>query len=188
MDKYPIGSFGWVDLCTRDDKSAVGFYSELFNWKDDESANAENGYYHQMNLEEKPMTGIYPMVGEEAQNIPPHWTSYILVEDADEITSIAKSNGATILHEPIDIYTFGRLALLTDPAGVGFGLWQPKDHVAPSLWEISMAPSVGMNFSLRTWKGRESSTVTLLDGPSELRNMAQSFITSSTTRITTWVE
>jgi hypothetical protein len=68
---------------------------------------------------EYPMGGMYAIskeiFGEEMP--PPHFLNYIAVEDVDEYTAKAKTLGATIIKEPMDIPNVGRFSIISDPTG-----------------------------------------------------------------------
>jgi predicted enzyme related to lactoylglutathione lyase len=66
--------------------------------------------------------------GEAMKGIPPNWASYITVEDADQTAKTAAQNGATIVKEPFDVMDAGRMAVIADPTGAVFCVWQPKEH------------------------------------------------------------
>jgi len=55
---------------------------------------------------------------------PPAWTTYVRVEDADAATRRATAAGARVLVEPFDVGPPGRLAVIEDPVGAAFAVWQ----------------------------------------------------------------
>jgi len=67
-------------------------------------------------------------MGEAMKGMPPNWASYITVEDADKTARVAVQNGATVVKEPFDVMDAGRMAVIADPTGAVFCLWQPKNH------------------------------------------------------------
>ncbi len=58
---------------------------------------------------------------------------YISVSDADATVAKAKANGGTVVVEPMDVMTAGRMAFVTDPSGATIGLWQARDHKGAEL-------------------------------------------------------
>jgi len=66
--------------------------------------------------------------GETMKNVPTHWASYISVTSADETAAKAKALGGTVVQEPFDVMDVGRMAVITDPTGATFCIWQPKTH------------------------------------------------------------
>jgi predicted enzyme related to lactoylglutathione lyase len=71
-----------------------------------------------------------------AQGIPAHWLSYVSVTDVDESVAKAKAEGATLLKEPFDVMTVGRMAVVQDPTGAVFALWQAKDHKGAGIYNV----------------------------------------------------
>jgi hypothetical protein len=76
----------------------------------------------------KPICALYEM-GKDMQGVPPNWASYIAVDNADDVAKKTTANGGKVLKEPFDVMSFGRMAVLQDPTGATFCVWQAKDHV-----------------------------------------------------------
>lgn len=136
VKQYPSGTFSWVDLATTDPTAAKAFYTKLFDWEahDDRSGAEPDNAYTMLLLQGKDVAGMYGMPAEmRAQNVPPHWMSYISVDDANAAVERAQSLGATIIMAPNDEIDFGRLAMIQDPTGAIFGLWQPGKHIGAQL-------------------------------------------------------
>jgi predicted enzyme related to lactoylglutathione lyase len=53
---------------------------------------------------------------------------YIAVENADQSVAKAAQAGGTIHAPAFDVMDVGRMAVLQDPTGAIFSLWQPKKH------------------------------------------------------------
>jgi predicted enzyme related to lactoylglutathione lyase len=56
------------------------------------------------------------------------WNTYIWVEDADEASAKAREAGGSVLSEPFDVLDAGRMAVLADPEGAVFCVWQARQH------------------------------------------------------------
>jgi predicted enzyme related to lactoylglutathione lyase len=56
------------------------------------------------------------------------WNTYIWVENADETAAKAREAGGAVVSEPFDVMDAGRMAVLTDPEGAAFCVWQAKEH------------------------------------------------------------
>jgi hypothetical protein len=52
---------------------------------------------------------------------------YIAVENADQSVSKAAQAGGTVLAPAFDVMDAGRMAVIQDPAGAIFSVWQPKN-------------------------------------------------------------
>lgn len=122
-DSYPVGTFCWVDLVTSDAAAAKSFYGDLLGWE----MPAGERYAHSV-LRGRDVAGVYQMGGVE-----PHWTSYVAVEDADAMAARAADLGGSVVEPPFDVGEDGRRAVLGDPVGARFALWQPGDHPGAGL-------------------------------------------------------
>ena len=56
------------------------------------------------------------------------WNTYIWVDSADETAAKARAAGGNVVAEPFDVMDAGRMAILTDPEGAAFCVWQPGNH------------------------------------------------------------
>jgi predicted enzyme related to lactoylglutathione lyase len=74
-----------------------------------------------------PVSAAYTMKAN-MQGVPPHWGLYIAVTSADETAAKATAAGGKVCAGPFDVMTFGRMAVLQDPTGATFMVWQPMQH------------------------------------------------------------
>jgi len=125
--KHAPGSFCWIELMTTDGPGAKKFYSELFGWEGTDNPIGPNMVYTIYNLKGKAVAASYQK-GEEMKEVPTHWASYIAVTNADETAAKAKALGATLAQEPFDAMEHGRMAVIKDPTGAHFCIWQAKSH------------------------------------------------------------
>ena len=58
------------------------------------------------------------------QSVPPHWRSYISVENLDATILKAQNIGATIIVPAMQVGNMGRLAIVVDPTGAHIAFWQ----------------------------------------------------------------
>ena len=58
----------------------------------------------------------------EATGTPPHWGSYITVDNVDETVQSAETLGGKIMMAPRDIPGVGRFAVIQDPQGAFISL------------------------------------------------------------------
>jgi hypothetical protein len=84
-------------------------------------------------------------VGSQQDGAPPApvWNTYIWVDSADESVAKVKDAGGGVLTEPFDIPGAGRMAVVSDPSGAVFCLWQANGHKGaqlvnePGTWVVS---------------------------------------------------
>lgn len=126
---YKPGTFCWVELGTTDGEAAKKFYTELFGWTFNDHPMGPGMVYTMLQLDGKEVGALYQMSPEmTSMGIPPNWLSYASVTNADETAAKAKELGATLMKEPFDVMTVGRMAVVQDPTGAVFALWQAGTH------------------------------------------------------------
>jgi hypothetical protein len=116
------GTLCWADLYTPDPTRASQFYGNVFAWKFVEHAGSKG--YLQIQNGDKMIGGIPPLSPESA-HLPPHWQPYFLVSSCDATVAQAKTLGAAIPQEPFTLEGIGRIAVLADPQGAVFAIFQP---------------------------------------------------------------
>ena len=129
--KHAPGTFSWVDLGAHDPGAARRFYTELFGWttEDNQYGPDEGDVYTTYKLDGRSVAASYPMDAQQkAEGMPSTWLSYVAVEDADASAARAKELGATLVVEPFDVMEHGRMAMVQDPGGALFALWQARAH------------------------------------------------------------
>lgn len=132
---YKPGTFCWVELGTTDSAAAKNFYTQLFGWQPVDYPMGDDGVYTMLQLGGKDAAALYELMPDmRAQGIPPHWLSYVSVDSADETAEKAKATGATLLKEPFDVFDVGRMAVVQDPTGAVFALWQAKEHKGAGVY------------------------------------------------------
>jgi hypothetical protein len=117
------GTFCWADLSSPDPASAAKFYSGLFGWKIAPGEHDPSGYLHIANGED--FIGGIPPAGRRDPHVPPHWLVYFLASDCDATAARAKGLGARFHLEPMTMEHVGRMAVLADPQGATFAIFQP---------------------------------------------------------------
>lgn len=132
--QYTPGTFSWTDLNTTDQEAAKAFYSALFGWEVTDMPAGEGVDYSMAAIDGKWVGAISPQPQQQRDaGVPPAWNSYVTVENVDDTAARAKELGATLHAEPFDVLEAGRMAVVQDPQGAWFLLWQPKDHIGAGL-------------------------------------------------------
>ena len=129
LERYENGVPSWVDLGSEDLAAAKAFYRGLFGWNTPEGP-PEAGGYAVCDLNGKTVAGLGPNMNPAA---PPHWATYVNVDNADETVAKVEANGGMVYMPPMDVMEAGRMAVFADPAGAVIGLWQPKEHMGAQL-------------------------------------------------------
>ncbi len=127
---HPPGAFSWFELGTTDDAGAKTFYADLFGWQPNDVAMDEQFSYTLLRIEDQDVAGLYGLMPEQrAQQVPPHWLSYVAVASVDEAVARAEALGGSVVTGPHDVFELGRMAVLQDPTGGVFALWEARQHI-----------------------------------------------------------
>ena len=128
------GTFSWPELATTDQKGAVAFYRALFGWDLNEQPIGPTETYSMFQMRGKEVAAAYTMRPEERQHgAPPHWNNYVTVTNVDEAAKKAEGLGAKVFAPPFDVMDVGRMAVLQDPTGAVFQVWQAKKHIGARI-------------------------------------------------------
>ncbi|WP_406210646.1 VOC family protein [Kitasatospora sp. NBC_01560] len=110
-----------------DQQAALDFYKDLLGWQG-EVGPPEQGGYAVCTLKGKPVAGIMKAMnpdGSIPDPLPPAaWTTYLSTDNIDGALKAVTDAGGTALMGPADVMDLGRMAVIADPAGAVFGLWQ----------------------------------------------------------------
>jgi predicted enzyme related to lactoylglutathione lyase len=127
VDKHAPGAFCWAELSTSDQFAAKTFYSSLFSWTPDDMPLGPGDFYTIFKLDGRSSAAAYTIHPEEkAMGMPPHWNVYVATADADAAAHRAVLLGGKALSPAFDVFEAGRMAVLQDPTGAVFQVWQPN--------------------------------------------------------------
>lgn len=116
------GSFCWTEIASSDAQKCKEFYSNVFGWTFSDSKATDGAFaYHEFSTGRGyPAGGLYEISAEicgEGELPPPHFLTYVAVDDVDTNAELAKQLGATVIKGPMDIPNTGRFAIIQDPTG-----------------------------------------------------------------------
>ena len=131
---YSPGDFCGPELTTRDLAAAKDFYTRLFGWTASDRGDRGGTTYVVLENDGRDV-GALASSGLEAagRTASPHWMPYVAVKSAEEAAAKAAALGGEVLLEPVDVTNAGRKAVLADPLGARFGLWQPRKRIGSRL-------------------------------------------------------
>jgi len=134
MQEHAPGTFCWVELATTDVQAGLTYYQGLFGWGVKAMPLGEGAVYYMVQLHGKDVGAIYELLElQRQQGELPHWLSYVSVTSVDETLQKAKQEGGTVLRGPSDIQDAGRMALIQDPTGAKFAIWEPWNHCGAGI-------------------------------------------------------
>ena len=141
-DGYEPGVPCWVATVHPDPEKAVGFYTELFGWEATNLMSSESsGEYYVCKRRGRDVAAISSERGGASP--VPAWNTYVWAESADDTVSKVADAGGSVVIEPFDRLDAARVAVVADPAGAVFGVWQPGEHIGarlvnePGAWSMS---------------------------------------------------
>jgi predicted enzyme related to lactoylglutathione lyase len=117
-----------VDSSQPDPEAAAAFYSGVFGWEfDDVMAPGSDGKYLIARIRGGDVAAV-TLPPDEAPSTAT-WNTYVWVESADEAAAAkVLEAGGEVLVEPFDVMEAGRTAVVADPEGAIFSVWQAGRH------------------------------------------------------------
>ncbi|CAN5511984.1 hypothetical protein BH10ACI3_BH10ACI3_03100 [soil metagenome] len=125
----PHGTFCWTEIASSDAERCKAFYTTVFDWKFQDSKAVDGFAYHEYSTgADYPAGGLYEitpkMCAPGQPTPPPHFMTYIAVDDVDENARLAVELGAKIINGPMDVPNVGRMCIVQDPTGAVFSTFK----------------------------------------------------------------
>lgn len=115
------GNVCWIELQTTDPAAARPFYADLLGWSLSDMPGPTP--YAMAGIGGKMVAGILELPAQaRTMGAPPHWLSYIAVDDVKASSEKAAGLGARLLVPPMQMGP-GSFAVIQDPTGAVFALW-----------------------------------------------------------------
>ncbi|MEU7313727.1 VOC family protein [Streptomyces sp. NPDC007083] len=126
--RHTPGAPAWASLMVHGLDAGKEFYQGLFGWEF-RAGPRQLGPYVRAVAAGHEVAGL----GKKAdgRQLPVAWLPYLATDDADDTASAVRSYGGTVAVGPLDAEQAGRMAIVSDPHGAPFGLWQ--DTHVPGL-------------------------------------------------------
>ena len=166
IESYPPGSFCWSELATTDLEAAKKLYGELFGWSTVDYP-IPGGVYTIFQIDGNDVAAVHAA----RPGTPPHWGVHFLVTSADETAAKVAPLGGTLIAPPFDVMDVGRMAVIQDPQGSVFSVWQAKTRIGAThggplgkvMWPELHTPdpvgAAGFYTRLFGWKTQPASGV-----------------------------
>ncbi len=119
----------WVSLMARSLDGAADFYGPLLGWRF-VTGPEPWGRYLRAFAGDREVAGV----GEVARDweYPVTWTTYFGTENANDTAASISERGGTVAVGPLE-FEAGRIALVADPAGAAFGIWEATGSAGSGL-------------------------------------------------------
>ena len=143
---YPAGVSSWIDVEVNDLDAAQSFYGGLFGWTFDTATPPDAPFKYtiaQLAGQDVAAIGGPAEPSGEPATERPTWNTYFAVDDADAAAAKVTRLGGTVVQAPTAAGEGGRSVICTDPAGIGFRLWEAKRRLGvqltntPGAWNFS---------------------------------------------------
>lgn len=119
MTSYQPGTPSWVDVGSPDPEASARFYRALFGWQVEDAVPGSGGYKF-LTLRGRRVAGL----GPQAHSGAPSWSTYLATDDAEAVTRSVTAFGGRVLMPPTRLMDIARAAVLADPTGAQFGVWE----------------------------------------------------------------
>ena len=113
------GAFSWSELSSSDAGKSKAFYSAVFGW-----GWGGGDDYPEAQVNGRTIGGLVPRRPDTPAEVPDSWLVYFGAADVDADVKKATDLGGSVIVGPTDIPGTGRFAVLADPQGAAFALFQ----------------------------------------------------------------
>jgi hypothetical protein len=184
VEHFAPGEFCWIELATSNQSAAKSFYAALFGWTARDVPTRPGEIYTLLELQDRVAAGTFAISpSESAAGVPPHWHLYVAVASADEAAKKAAELGGKVVEAPFDVMDRGRAALIQDPTGTYFSLWEGKKRSGVGVtgeagafcWTDLITPDQGraktfyeglFGWKLKPGEGKDNGYLHILNGES----------------------
>ncbi|MEU9303600.1 VOC family protein [Streptomyces sp. NPDC048269] len=132
--KEVFGAPCWVSLMARDLETAQRFYAAVTGWRFRRARLGDA--FSVAELDGVPVAGIGALASDLGVAVA--WTPYFAVDDADTAVDRIRERTGTIAVGPVSFASGGRAALVADPDGAVFGIWQGS---VSAHWRVGKGPA-----------------------------------------------
>lgn len=140
--QYPQGTFCWADVMSTDAAATKAFLLEIFPWQSQDMPTDQGIDYTMFTVDGHAVAGLSQMP-PDMKDVPAYWSSYVAVDDVDEMVAKAEKLGAKIVMPTMDVMKAGRMAGIQDPEGAMLMLWQAGEHIGAGL--VNTIGAMGWN-------------------------------------------
>ncbi len=124
IESYSHGSFCWAELATTDAAAAKTFYGELCGWQAVDM-HMPQGVYTLFQAEGLDVAAVH----QGTPGVPVHWGLHFAVTSVDETAALVAPAGGKVIAGPFDAHVYGRMAVIQDPLGATFSIWEAKQSI-----------------------------------------------------------
>jgi uncharacterized protein len=116
------------EIYGEDPAKLARFYASLFDWQIEKAAGID---YWRIQAEPKRSNGFSGGLTHRPAQSPSSWLNYVSVASLDAALAQAQRMGATIVRPKTAVPRTGWYAVLLDPQGNSFAIWQTDPTAFP---------------------------------------------------------
>lgn len=118
-------TFCWHELFAPTAQEAIAFYTKALDFGTEDSQMDNGTTYHMLTKDGMGVAGVWGTTENEAmKGIPPHWATFLAVDDVDRRVEKCVELGAKLHAPAMDVPKVGRMALIEDPFGAFIWLFK----------------------------------------------------------------
>ena len=121
MGRPAPGTWCWDECFTSDPAAAADFYKAIYGWTITPQDMGPMGTYYLLKRGDQMAGGIFK---GSTPGVPSHWYSHVAVTDLDATVAKAPELGGRVVMAPTPVPGMGRFAVILDPAGADFAVFQ----------------------------------------------------------------
>ena len=100
----------------------------------DEPTDEPGVSYTMANRDGRTAAGMMQLSPQMAESgMPPVWTTCVSVVDLEQSVALVEPAGGTVLQPPMSVMDAGRMAVIADPSGAVFALWEAAAHIGAEV-------------------------------------------------------
>lgn len=122
----PVGTIAWTDLTVPNAPAVRDFYAAVVGWTPSE---VDMGGYSDFTMngpDGAPVAGVCHRHGVNA-DLPPVWLMYIRVADLEQSLAEVRAQRGDVIAGPRGFGKTSRYAVIRDPAGAAFALFEERE-------------------------------------------------------------
>ena len=128
LDQHALNTgrtFCWHEVYGANAEASIEFYTKALDFGTTSMDMGPMGTYHMLTRNGQTVAGVVGTAGDpRISDVPPHWSTYIAVEDVDASVAKCLEHGASVEVPAMDVPTVGRMALIKDPQGAHVWLFR----------------------------------------------------------------
>ncbi len=129
MEQHALNTgrtFCWHELYGPTSQTLVDFYTKALDFGTQTVPMEDGTNYRMLTKNGEGVAGVWgTSENEQMKDVPPHWATFLAVDDVDARLEKCKELGGRLHAGPMDVAKVGRMALIQDPGGAFIWLYKP---------------------------------------------------------------